>query len=378
MKAIVICDFQFDLAHGFKTLSDELKLLGIELIPFSSGYAITAKAGELGTDPVLFYPNVWTRYENPQAMLKFHTEHPGFESLVIEDEPVTYFPKNLACYNNSILNRDQLLKGAIGIGHRFKITNYKKTQIRPLGDPPRIFVICHNRTEYLHLTLNALKFSLNGDEPVTLLLNGVSQQVLPIADKYLRLPNVDVLEIRDNCFYSALNLGLQWYRPEKFIIFEDDFILPSTAKYYYPNWVHQFGARMDTYNLVGWAPATDNSPAFHRMSKSVTAKPFGDWEYKMDGKPLLLGNALGARLDFYLDVLKKDTDHWYAALDSKLHKHSKDYCTPTLKAYHIGWNQDMDYEASPKVPGFRPPLKNLVKDWKTGEGREMSLENILL
>lgn len=387
MKALVICDQQFDLQNGFKSLQTELKQVGIELISFSDGNALASSMIEFSDDPVLFYPNVWTRYEQPDKILQFHYANRNFESLRIrtDESPfapnreVTFYPRNIACYNNTILNYKQLTQGAAGVGVRFEITSCQKSTVRPAIESPRIFVNCHRRATYLDLTLKSLKHSLMGTEKITLLLNEPSDEVREVAQKFATGENTDILEIAKNCFYSSLNLGLQWYRPERFLILEDDFILPPTVKLHYPNWIYQFGARLDKYNIVGWGPTTDNSPPFHRYSRvAATTKHFGDWEYKSENKPVVLGNAICTHLDFYLSVLKREHDHWYTALDSKLHKYADDYCTPTLKGYHIGWNQEMDLIPTATGHDFKPPVKNVVCNLKTRETREMALENILL
>lgn len=387
MKAFVICERTFDLERGFKRLADELKSEGINLYSFATAYELVAEMHKYPHEPVLFYPNVWTRYEFPRAILDFHFKNPGFESLRIKsknhfdiNQEITYFPKNIGCYNNTIVNRNQMAKGAAGIGHRFDITNFKRFIVKPTTEAPHVFVNCHSREMYLTLTLNSLIHSLSGGEKVTLLLNGATEAIKKLADEYAKKYNfIDILDIQQNTFYSSLNLGLQWYKPEKFALVEDDFIFPSSVKEHYPNWLYQFGDRLEKYDFVGWGPSTDNSLQYHRYSRNyVTTKHFGDWEYKKDGKPIVLGNAIVTTRKFFIDVIRKETDKWYTALDSKLHKYANDYCTPTLKGYHIGWNQSMDFKDSAIKLNFEPPVKNIVKNLQTGEVREMSLKDILL
>jgi hypothetical protein len=105
-------------------------------------------------------------------------------------------------------------------------------------------------------------------------------------------------------------------------------------------------------------------------------------EWTVGGKlfsqyPLLLGNCLAMKAEFWRESLRKNPNKWFTALDSCLHSLADTYCTPSLKGYHIGWNQQVDGFGSLFDREFTPPIENKVTNTKTGETRVFRLNEVI-
>jgi hypothetical protein len=331
----------------------------------------------IGDSPFLFLKSPWEWIEKPKEVLEFHASNTGFESVVVSDDLVTYIPSRVTVFRDTLINFKQLYNQEF---YNFYAKNSQKVIDKPKY-APHIFLTTHNRHTYLELTLNSILFNICESTPITLLLNEPTEEVYKTALKFAQKRQIEILHIEKNSFYSSINLAVQWHNPETFMVFEDDFILPSTAKEYYPNWEYHFARRLQEFDLVGWSPLLDNGPTFHRLPR-IESKPFGQWYYgNKKEKPLLLGNALMIRKNFWLESLKSmiesgDENKWHTPLDHTLHKNANRYCMPSLRGYHIGWNQSLDYNF--KTPtNFDPPLKNTVTSINTGEKRAFNLQDIL-
>lgn len=368
MKAFVITNKE-NSSTDLTLFRQYLAQYGVQCYEFTSVLELEKSCVNFPHEPILFFPNIWTRFDNPDEIIKFHKQHSAFKSLVYNGEFLTYYPKYIRCINDTIFCQFDAPKELFSIK-----SGIRKTFVTPTAEPLHIFITSHNRANYFDLTMNSLIYSLEGSEKVIVILNEATEAVKKIAFKYILYPNFEFIEIEKNCFYSSLNIGLQLFKPKKFMNFEDDFILPQSAKEWYPFWSRQFSHLLDEYDLVGWSPNVDNAPTFHRFPKPPM-KPFGSWDTK---SPLLLGQALSMRFDYYKKVLHSELDHWYTPLDSKLHKYTSKICTPTLKGYHIGWNQELDgYGKVVGRPDFVPPKKNFARNSKTKEIMEIDLERIL-
>lgn len=194
---------------------------------------------------------------------------------------------------------------------------------------------------------------------------------------------VDAIQIPDNIHHSAVNLAIQWANPENFIIWEDDFILPPITRDLFPYWPYQFVSRLKHFDLVGWAPITENIPKWSsRLGNLFPRKDYAFDEWYESGteryepwvestkKPLLLGQAVAMTREFWDRCEKRSP--WYVPLDTELHSAAKNYCVPGLRGYHIGWNFRMDgYGRScPEAPN----LIHTVTSLKTGRQETFRLD----
>jgi len=329
----------------------------------------------IGDSPFLFLKSPWEWVNNPRDLLSFHISNTGFDSIVVNDDIVTYIPSRVTVFRDTLINLKELYAKEF-----FYFTAFNAHKIVDKPDlKSHIFLTAHNRHIYLELTLNSLIHNLENSTKLTLLLNEPTKEVYTTALKFSEKREMDVLCIEKNSFYSSINLAVQWYNPDIFMVFEDDFILPPTAKEYYPNWEYHFARRLEDFDLVGWGAALDNGPTFHRFPR-IEAKPFGHWHYgNKNEKPLLLGNALMLKKDFWIESLRQDEEKkWFTPLDHTLHNNCRKYCLPSLRGYHIGWNQHLDIPHVITGKDFIIPLTNTVKNLKTGESKKLNLQDVLL
>lgn len=375
MKAVIKSD-PYECPRQVESLKRRLLDHRVEPVFISSISEMPSLLSNLashGDEPFLYLSSPWEWVDFPDQIIELHCKDLGFENIDSQDNTdiFTYIPSRVYVHNDRLLN----IRERFGKVYTFSV-NVKKSVTRPQVDPPRVFVTSHNRHSYLELTLNSLLSSIDESVPVTILLNHPTPQVIEVAMRQKR-SNLDVLEIEKNCFYSSINLGVQWYRPETFMICEDDFIIPPSAKEYYPDWVYHFVQRLNHCDMVGWSPSIDNAPAHHRFPRDKN--PIGEWTIggmSFSNYPLLLGNCLAVKSSFWIESLRNQRNDWHTPLDTTLHNQARSYCTPSLKGYHIGWNQQVDGFGSLDGREFVPVMDNTVTNLKTKESRRLSLDNI--
>jgi len=358
-----ICD---DLKHSL-TSSGFTKIVEIE----SLNEIDHAKIQLDENMPCLLYHNIFTRYSiPPDNIFKFQKEH-GFTTLSIDSKIISFLPKSIlkTCKNTSTLEFTNL--------NDFKVSNVDCSYVMP-DEKPMIFIYSHNRDIYLQLTLNSLNFSLIEKFPIKILLNQPTEKVKKVAlDFAAGKDYVEVLESKENTFITATNILLQWFKPEKFIIMEDDFIFPYTTKNYFPNWPFQFLDRLKHFDAVGWSVFIENTnvPYWNLPRWPQEPKCMGDWEI-LESKTLMMAQALAVTSSFYVTRAQQANDKYVCNFDSTLHSPKK--CTPSLKCYHIGFNQEMDGLCDLRKPRWPDPVEVChITSLTTGEQREIKPKDLL-
>jgi hypothetical protein len=323
--------------------------------------------------PCLLYHNIFTRYSvDPVTIVDFQKQH-GFNSLSIDGRVISFLPSEfLKLHHNTSSFQFSSFKN-------FKVENVTSSYVLP-QEKPMIFLYTHNRDMYLKLTLNSLDFSLIEKVPIKILLNKPTDSVKMVALDFAAGKNyVEVLESKENTFITATNVLLQWFRPEKFIIMEDDFILPYTTKSYFPNWPFQFLDRLNYFDAVGWSVFIENThvPFWDLPRWPQEVKCMSDWEI-IDplSRTLMMAQALAVRTDFYVERAKKANDKYVCNFDSTLNSPKK--CTPSLRGYHIGFNQEMDGFCDLRRPRWPDPVNVChVTSLLTGEERQIQPQKLL-
>lgn len=336
MQALIIKD-NFDSPEIFKDLETKLKSLGFRLVVIKSLQNFKEAKNALDQEmPCLYYPNIFLRYENPESIYNFHLKNNKFSNLKIGSKIVSFIPQATRLTHSKL---DHL---TFTPNIYFNIKNLKVSQVLP-NEKPIILLNAHERPIYLQLTLNALKFSFTHPVEVKILLNKPTPEVRGVALNFHKsYPYSEVIECKENSFISATNLLLQWTRSKKFILMEDDFILPPSIKHYFPNWPFQFFDRLNTFDMVGWSTMTENireNSYFFRNSEGFIKS---DWEYDIYQGHLLTAQCLAVNTNFYIEAFNKFRNDYYAAFDQDMHRTAKKICTPSLRGYHIGFNQEMD------------------------------------
>lgn len=204
---------------------------------------------------------------------------------------------------------------------------------------PTLFLYTRERLEYLKLTYNSL-YHTGITENLVLVLN----QPTPEVEKYASTLTCRKIKILENSGYAAINIAYQIFQPEKFIVCEDDFILPISARVVYPNWVKEFGSRLGTFDLVGWSGLINNIPKPSSWSNELHYQSYLDAEFA-DGRlwcydpKVIMGQCLGIVGRYYKDVARYNG---CTPVDTHLKRNTRKACMTTMMGYHIGWNQEMD------------------------------------
>jgi hypothetical protein len=226
-----------------------------------------------------------------------------------------------------------------------------------------------------------LQYSIITPFPIKILLNHATEDVKKIVTDFAKDKGyVEILEITPNSLFSAINLAIQWFRPKKFILMEDDFILPVASKTYFPNWAYQFMDRLEYFDMVGWSWSSENSPPFFKSSRNVE-NCLSDWVIDYQNGYGLGGHCLALNTDFYLKAVNKRMSRqpinpYYVAFDGDMQEPTTKVCIPSLKGYHIGFNQQMDGYPVRTVDTNHPHIYK-VKSLTTNEERNLNIEDLL-
>jgi len=383
MQALIVRD-RFDNAAIANDLKQELSSICSNIVEIESLNDLEkAKILLDGNEPCLYYPNVFLRHVNVplRSILQFHKENMCFSVLVSRNnlvhpniEPLSFIPSKVFKANRT---NNTLFFLPID---SFNVTGINFTYKKP-DEKPILFLYTHNKSEYLKLTLNALHFSMLDTFQIKILLNAPTAEVRDVALAFANNKQyVEVLEITPNSIFSAINLALQYFdRPSKFILMEDDFILPSSVRTYFPNWAFQFMDRLNHFDMVCWGWSSENCPTYFNASRQMESC-MTDWviDYKKDYN--IGGHCLAINTDFYIRCGKKHNsiepvNLYHVPFDEHMQANAKKVCVPSLKGYHIGFNQEMDgYRRRTVDPNHSKTYT--VKSLTTNVEKKLNIEDL--
>lgn len=340
-------------------------------------------------EPVVYFRNPYIRIPDPGMIYDWYLQNRNFNYIVSKDGEI------IALTFEKVLKQDfSDFDFKPGI---FPFFTTRSTSLRkPDVEAPLIISYTHNRQQYLELTLNSLTHSIGEEfknQPMVIVLNDPTAAIEKSVNYFVsQHPHVEVFKAKRNSKYTAVNLVAQVYKPKNLVVFEDDFILPPATNRLYPNWPLLFAEKLDTFDFVAWHRTETNEPAssfvptksefrstivkipLNSVEKAVSE---GLWEasWENDSKPG--GQALCTSLDFY-KLCAKHRDN-FTPVDATLQKYASSYLVPTLKGYHIGFNQVQDGFNSFFDPSRADVnnLENALINKKTQETFELNLKNIL-
>lgn len=378
MQALIVHSM-YDFHEHYEELVVQLRSQGFKIITIPSLKFYPEIIPDINlNEPFLFYRNSSVRIEDPIGLWHYQKDHPDFNHLKIGDNFITHWPKRVVLFRSMITSREY--------NHfSFNVTTRKYWVKEPPIKAPHIFLYTHNRANYLQLTLNSLFHSLidSAKVPITIFMNEPTEEVKQVVLKTKRNhPEIEVFNVEHNAYFSVINMAVQHYKPDNFIIMEDDVILPLEAHKYFRNWPFYFCERLKYFDLAGWSITTDNCPETHNMSR-IEERECHEWyvsrmEDITTKGHVLLAQCLAVNLNFWLGC-KFDEKFWIP-LDSSLHKKAmnRGYSSPALRAYHIGWNQEMDgFDKVVDNTRFKkPPEKNALISLE-GKRYEYDLREIL-
>jgi len=328
--------------------------------------------------PFLFFNESAARIENFASVIDFHRKNLSFG--MIRDQqgvPLSLNPSQVEIFNGEPVVKD--------LSKIFTAANASVShKLLPI-QPPHIFLLAHNRPLYLELSLNSLLFSLqpNSDKvPITLVLIAPSEEVISTALNFHQKHSyLNILQIAENTHMATPIFVLQYLEnknqlPESFMVYEDDFILPSSIKNLYPNWPWWFAHRLKVHDLVAWLPSLDNCPTsvkwyinHHNLQITRNSIPGSRWMDNSTNSHLAMsGNAVACNTKRYR-LCAKRSGYGYP-VDTELTSLAANISCPTVFGYHIGWNQEQDGFSKldgriwPKV-SKTATIKDLIKNETT-------------
>jgi hypothetical protein len=378
VQALIIKDL-YDCEDSYQELKNLLKDFKIFEIS-SIRYFEDIKHKFSYNEPCLFFVNIFTRFPNLNGILNFHKKN-NFSALTINNQIVSFMPSKVKLNENknSIVCLDSV----------FKLANMEVTSHPLSSTRPTLFMLTYGRDDYLKLSLNSLLHNLESPCDIKIGLNtdNIESEKLLISyqEKY---DFIEILKFNKNSYISGFSLLYQIFKPDRFIIFEDDFILPDSFKKYYPNWAYQFIKRLDYFDVVTVGATLDNAPFNWGFDRSIhNGYVQGDWELINEfNKKFLMGQLFAVKSDFYLKVLNKyvsesspnNTKKYYTPTDKEIYKEAVSICSPSLRGYHIGWNEGMDGFKKNYDKYKDPDNSYLVTSLRTSKVYDLKLKDILM
>jgi len=375
IHSIIIAD-KYDNKENLQDLYKYLASFGLnKYIHFDSLDDLKENLNFLKDEMYCFFSNPYYRikeYEMSQTLSILKNN--AFKGVAFEKQIVFFYKNSLTRVARDTLYFDC---NTAKSEEYFTVRNSSFIYKTPNIPPPRIICYTYNRDVYLRLTLNSLMSSLEHcpDVPVTIVLNAPTDKVKEVALDFMhRFKQIEVLLVNKNVAFAGVNVAVQWYKPESFILSEDDFILPGSVKSIYPMWPYQFVERLDHFKTVGWLATLDNIP-FN-----------GCHEWAIPSKQSNSGYYYNLKLPMMAQLLCVKTDYWKSKIDMKAFMsfdnalNIETTASPRLCGYHIGFNEKNDDYFFDKHPAFNISKENEIVDvinLKTTEKRVIDLKDII-
>ena len=354
MKALVVFS-PYDCEDAYLNLQLELEKEGIELIKVTNEIYHNPSTFLDGKETVLFYRNPYIRYSNAAGLLRFSKEH-NFDIVTFFKEFIV-IRDGFSCPNTKF----------------FKTSNTVVYYYNPNVEETPIIVVGHRRLDYLKLALNSILFSLQLGENTPILI-GLSETTSELRDYCLEKSkihkNIKVFETVENSYLTIVNLILQKEKIEKFIIIEEDYIMPQTTKFIYPFWTKQYSNLLKNFDLVTQMTDLSNLPYDFFDPTLVTDKEFGERHksnFYVNRNISCIGSGMGMKTSWYQKILKESPDS--AIGDGYIKQKSRKTVQLNIQGYHIGWNQEMDgYKKLSDFSRFSKTKDNYdLIDYSTGK-----------
>lgn len=337
MKAFLRAD-PYEDPHAIKSLKQRLADQGIQLFFTQKRWQDIDLPSK---EPFLWYRNAFVRFSDEGNILDLHKKSDFLLIKSSNDEVVSVNPhvKNNYCYNLTA----------------------ETTYQQPKHPALPILMATHNRPDYFKLTINSLFYSTKDipEQEYYFVANQPDEVTKQIIEKLVAVsPNIHAVITDKNLGYAAYNFGSKFFNLDRFIIFEDDGILPSSTRYLYPYWTKQLHYRSTTADYVGFRISEQNRNEYlckEEQKRGIRYKylDFDEsllWNYfyptTNDLPPI---SGLGSVIDSPA-MYKEHRKIGYFQTDLNIYYNSDSVCMTTLPIYHIGANQDMDLGSRTKAP----------------------------
>ena len=188
-------------------------------------------------------------------------------------------------------------------------------------------------------------------------MNAPTEDVFNLVCEYQQTyTNITWLKSDTNVKFKAVRGLIDYYNPKIFVYCEEDIILPPDVRKNYPFWLQQFAEIADKDGLACWR--TNNHPKIFSSPDSKLnlcyQKPTFDYRWDINYGPSFYyaGHLMAFKSSLYLSVDKTLTQS--PAIDCHLCRAARFEASPTSYAYHIGFNNCMDYKSYYKnTPEFQ-------------------------
>lgn len=356
IKAVVEWD-EFDIISSVDDLKKSLLDRNIELV--SSDNLVEGVF-------YLYFRNPYIRYPLIDSLIDFIKDKTDF--------PCIYSDNELIGISKSHLRSDP-----------FFLKNFPVIYKCPDHSPIPILIYTHKRSEYLRFSLNSLFYSLGDDiSELAIFMSDPSKEVEDIVkEKLKKYPSITVFRSQNNIACAAINAFLQIRKPDKFIIFEEDYILPQYTKFMVPYWPRRFSYLLERFETVNFRTSIENQHfGFYRgnlkekdRQTNFRFKP--QWITDKTQELHITGNGFASNAKFYASF--GDNPPFYISGDGHVIKNAKDVCVCNIHGYHIGWNQEMDGYVSISNKNRFPnpdPIQKII-DCKTEKEYIIDLRNLV-
>ena len=312
-----------------KDLCDRLLSQNINPIPTDKNWKDIIYDG-----PFLYFRNPHLRIDNEGEIAKLHKDS-KFSKVYTADEEVV-----------AVDHRG---------GYDFTLTANSKKYV-PSQAPLPIMISTSYRAAYLQLTLNSLFYNLKSPgQKIYIIASNPSNEVMDVINSALKNTSVEVNAaiVKNSLIFSGTNFGSKFFDVEKFIIWDDDVILPPCYDYLVPFWTQQVNYRMSTADFVAFRVGGWNTRLSFLKCRVVSPLVLGEmplpppleanWHYHnidLNDRRLFSMGTLGMS---GRHMLSGYTPPIYYKADMNYYTTSKTACLLNIPAYHMGFNQEMDY-----------------------------------
>jgi len=346
MKAYIKSDEKED-PEVINSLTHRLRSNGLEPVFTNKLYKDIKHKG-----PFLYFRNAYLRFDVEREIAHLHRDSSFSSIYTSDDELIAYNPN--------------------GGGYSFHLHN--KTYLHsPKHKPLPIMISTATRATYLELTLNSLIYNLKSpDQIIYIIASEPTKEVMDVIVKARSKSHfpIRVAHVPNTLLYAGTNFGSKFFNVDKFIIWDDDTLLPPSYDYLVPFWTQQINHRMTTADFVSFTVGGRNAPISFLKCKVISPFILGEfplpepyevtWHYQdinLNDRRLL---SFGTVCMSGEHMLRGYKEPLYFKADMDYYVTMKSICMLNIPVFHLGGNQEMDYPQRPS------PVNKSISRFQTG------------
>lgn len=281
-------------------------------------------------EPFLFFRNAYIRFPNEKLIIEFHSKNKDFRYI---------------CSKNGEI----VSVSSTGKENTFNLNNIETTYYEPKIEPLPILLGAGQRPLYFRVALNSILANIKSSrQKLYIIASKPDEETKKIVEESLKYSFVEAVISDNNLKYAFSNFGTKFFGLKKFILHEDDGILPENTHYHLPFWTSQLNHRSTTADLVGfrifegnWRPDFFVSSYYHNNKLINLPTKIISYIKPQLSEITPLG-GMGVVIDSELKH-RNYSSPTYCTTDSSFIKAANSICFINLPIYHIGANYMMDY-----------------------------------